>query len=66
MTKESRKHLRGFAVMDPARQREIASQGGRAAHELGRAHTFNSEEAKLAGRKGAAAKKASWAARRQF
>jgi general stress protein YciG len=56
--KESRKHLRGFAVMDPARQREIASLGGRTAHETGRAHTWSSEEAKEAGRKGAAAKKA--------
>jgi general stress protein YciG len=61
--KESRKHLRGFAVMDPQRQREIASEGGRAAHRLGHAHTWNSDEAKEAGRKGAAAKKANRAAR---
>ncbi|RUL78369.1 KGG domain-containing protein [Dyella choica] len=43
---------RGFAGMDEARQREIASQGGRAAHESGHAHEFSSEEARLAGRKG--------------
>lgn len=43
---------RGFASMDPQRQREIASQGGRAAHQKGTAHEFNSEEAREAGRKG--------------
>ena len=43
---------RGFASMDPAIQREIASKGGKAAHEQGVAHEFNSEEAREAGRKG--------------
>ena len=43
---------RGFASMDPQRQREIASQGGRAAHLKGTAHQFNSEEARIAGSKG--------------
>jgi general stress protein YciG len=43
---------RGFASMDPARQRQIASQGGRAAHQQGTAHEFDSEEARVAGRKG--------------
>lgn len=43
---------RGFASMDPTRQREIASQGGRAAHEQGVAHEFSPEEARAAGRKG--------------
>jgi len=43
---------RGFASMDPQRQREIASEGGRAAHEKGTAHEFNSDEARAAGRKG--------------
>ncbi len=51
---ESRKHLRGFASMDPARRREVASKGGRAAHDQGTAHTFTSDEAREAGRKGAA------------
>ncbi len=46
------KQQRGFAVMDRERQREIASQGGRVAHELGKAHKFTSEEAREAGRKG--------------
>lgn len=43
---------RGFAAMDPERQREIASEGGKAAHESGNAHEFTSEEAREAGRKG--------------
>lgn len=43
---------RGFASMDEAKQREIASKGGKAAHEKGTAHEFTSEEAREAGRKG--------------
>lgn len=43
---------RGFASMDPAKQREIASKGGRAAHAKGTAHEFSPEEAREAGRKG--------------
>ena len=46
-----RRSLRGFAAMDPQRQREIASLGGRAAHQSGHAHEFTSEEARAAGRK---------------
>ena len=46
------KKKRGFAGMDPAKVSEIASKGGVAAHELGRAHEFTSEEAREAGRKG--------------
>ncbi|SDG51795.1 MULTISPECIES: KGG domain-containing protein [unclassified Duganella] len=40
---------RGFASMDPERQREIAAEGGRAAHASGNAHEFTSEEARKAG-----------------
>ena len=40
---------RGFASMDPEQQREIASEGGRAAHAAGTAHEFTSEEARRAG-----------------
>ena len=40
--------------MNPERQRQIASQGGRAAHQQGVAHEWNKEEARQAGRKGAA------------
>ncbi|GAC1422029.1 MAG: hypothetical protein NVS1B13_18530 [Flavisolibacter sp.] len=43
---------RGFAAMSPEKQKEIASEGGRAAHQLGVAHEWNSEEARQAGRKG--------------
>ncbi|HEY9777437.1 MAG TPA: KGG domain-containing protein [Planktothrix sp.] len=49
---EEKKDKRGFASMDRAKQREIASRGGRAAHEKGTAHQFNTEEAREAGRKG--------------
>ena len=48
----ARTSRRGFAAMDKARQKEIASAGGRAAHERGHAHEFTSEEARNAGRKG--------------
>ncbi len=46
------KSLRGFAAMDPAKQREIASRGGKAAHLKGTAHEFTPEEARVAGSKG--------------
>ena len=48
----SGKSRRGFASMDPARQRAIASRGGKAAHEKGTAHEWSSDEARDAGRKG--------------
>ena len=38
--------------MDRAKQREIASKGGKAAHQKGTAHEWMSEEARDAGRKG--------------
>ena len=43
---------RGFASMDEDKQREIASEGGKAAHEKGTDHEFTSEEAREAGKKG--------------
>lgn len=43
---------RGFAAMDPNKQRQIASMGGKAAHAKGAAHEFTSAEAREAGRKG--------------
>src|ERR1700687_1520511 len=46
------KEDRGFASMDRNRQREIASKGGKAAHQKGTAHEWTSEEAREAGRKG--------------
>ena len=49
---EERKERRGFASMSPEKQREIASKGGRAAHEKGTAHEWTADEARNAGRKG--------------
>jgi general stress protein YciG len=43
---------RGFASMERTKQREIASKGGKAAHQKGTAHEWTSEEAREAGRKG--------------
>ncbi len=43
---------RGFAAMDPSKQREIASKGGKAAHAKGTAHEFTPDEARVAGKKG--------------
>ena len=48
----NRKERRGFASMSPEKQREIASKGGRAAHEKGTAHEWTADEARTAGRKG--------------
>lgn len=48
-SKQGGQSQRGFASMDPAQQREIASEGGRAAHQAGTAHEFTSEEARKAG-----------------
>jgi general stress protein YciG len=47
-----RKERRGFASMSREKQREIASKGGRAAHEKGTAHEWTADEARNAGRKG--------------
>jgi general stress protein YciG len=49
---EQQRPKRGFAAMSPERQREIASQGGRAAHQQGVAHEWTAAEAKEAGKKG--------------
>ncbi len=38
--------------MDRVKQREIASKGGKAAHQKGTAHEWTTEEARDAGRKG--------------
>ena len=52
MNTGERKERRGFASMSPEKQREIASKGGRAAHQKGTAHEWTSDEARSAGRKG--------------
>lgn len=48
---------KGFRMMDPALQREIASAGGKAAHAKGTAHQFTSEEAREAGKKSYASRR---------
>jgi len=50
---------KGFAAMNPEKQREIARAGGHAAHQQGVAHKWNSEEAREAGRKGGQSRKQS-------
>lgn len=52
MNNGERKERRGFASMSPEKQREIASKGGRAAHQKGTAHEWTTDEARNAGRKG--------------
>ena len=46
---------RGFAAMDRSKVSEIASKGGKAAHQAGTAHQFTSDEARAAGKKGGVA-----------
>lgn len=53
-SRDGSRSKRGFAAMDEKKQREIASKGGKAAHERGTAHEWTSEEAREAGRKGGA------------
>jgi general stress protein YciG len=43
---------RGFGSMDKEKLRRVQSTGGKAAHAMGKAHTWSPEEAKKAGRKG--------------
>jgi len=50
------KAQRGFASMKPEKQKEIASKGGKAAHDRGRAHEWTRKEAADAGRKGGLAR----------
>jgi uncharacterized protein len=47
------KTKRGFASMSSDRQRQIASQGGKTAHQQGVAHEWSKEEARQAARKAA-------------
>lgn len=48
---EKPKQARGFNLLSPEKRREIASQGGKAAHASGNAHQYTSEEARAAGMK---------------
>lgn len=58
MAQDENRGGQGFAGMSEERRREIASKGGKAAHEKGTANEFKegSEEAREAGRKGGAAR----------
>jgi general stress protein YciG len=49
---EPPRRRRGFAAMDPKLVSELASKGGKAAQRAGTAHRFNTDEARVAGRKG--------------
>ena len=49
---ETPRRRRGFAAMDPKLVSELASRGGKAAQRAGTAHRFNTDEARVAGRKG--------------
>lgn len=49
VTKRSRSWFRFY---ESRKEKEIASKGGKAAHALGTAHKWTSEEAQAAGRKG--------------
>jgi general stress protein YciG len=51
-TEQQPKRPRGFAAMNPEKQREIASRGGKSAQARGKAHRFTRDEAREAGRKG--------------
>ena len=44
MPQSGKESKRGFAAMSKEKQREIASKGGRAAHQKGTAHEFDSGE----------------------
>lgn len=51
MTNQPPKKLRGFAALTPEQRRDIATQGGRAAHASGHAHQYTREEARAAAAK---------------
>lgn len=63
-TGETKRRGRGFGAMAPERRQELASKGGKAAHANGTAHEWGIDEARVAGRKGAAASHATMRARR--
>ena len=49
---------RGFAAMSPEKQKQIASQGGKASHAGGKGHEWNSESARAAALKAVAVRTA--------
>lgn len=57
MSADRVKQEKGFRRMDPLKQKELASAGGKAAHASGRARQWNSETAREAGKKGLEARR---------
>jgi general stress protein YciG len=57
-----KKIKKGFALMDPEKQKAAASKGGKSAHRQGKAHQFTTEEARAAGKIGGRARKLKHAA----
>lgn len=51
---ERKKQRKGFAAMAKSKQREIASKGGKAAHQKGTAYEWDRKAAAAAGKKGGA------------
>lgn len=51
-TEKTEKQHKGFRAMPAETQRRIAAMGGRAAHAVGAAHEWSSEEARAAGSTG--------------
>lgn len=47
----------GFASFSTTKKKELSSRGGKKAHEIGKAHKYDSARAKLASMKGVQAKK---------
>lgn len=45
-------NLRGFAALTPEQRAAMSAKGGKRAHELGLAHTWNHDEAVKAGQVG--------------
>ena len=58
MSEEGSSKRKGFAALPKERVREIASKGGKIAHERGLAHEFTPDEAREAGRLGGRASQA--------
>lgn len=52
------KKIRGFALLTPEQHLEISRAGGQRAHQIGRAHKWTSEEARIASLKGVAKRRA--------
>jgi uncharacterized protein len=60
----SAKKRQGFACLSAEVRKAISSKGGKAAHAMGKAHCFTSEEAQKAGRIGGKISHANLAAKK--